>query len=348
MMVLKRIPRTMWFVFFASLILLGDSIIVQLVPSDDSILVYAVLFDFMIVLPLLYWKFIINNTRKLKIQAISIAVVGGLLAWLVLPAESTSTLYRLLLPLEILLIPVEVIFIAYEARLVYRTYRRYRIASSRTQHVGEALRIVVKDTGGKGKLVSLLLHDLTMWYYLLFSWGRRKTFTMESIVSEYTYHRKTSRILYTALATKIIVFETVAIHLLLQQWSPLASWLITAGDVWILAFLWADARGAVLRPIELDRGLLKLRYGLQLQADVSIDRVSQILHATEFQLEPGERNQAIAPLFGTSNVKIVLKEPTEVEGILFLPRTVITIYLAVDEPSELVRDINNLLTGNDS
>lgn len=335
------------YLFFAlvCLILIADTTLVRTLPyaSDDRLLTYALLFDFMLVIPLLYWLFVVRPKGKSISRVLSLPLLGALAAWLVLPATMRSTVWNTIWPVELLVITFEVVFVVYEVRVMYRLFRRFRYVSRQEADTAEALRIAVHDAVGKGKIASLLLHDATMLYYLLFSWKRRRGEGVGDDQLLYTYHRKTSQVLYAAIITKIIAFEGVAVHLLVQQWSHWAAWILTAADLWLLAMIWADCRASVLQPVKLEGGMLRLRYGLRIQANVPLDAIAHVACAREYHPDQKEQRDAVVPLLAAPNVRIELKRPVQVDTLLFLPRSVTNIYLALDEPESFVCDIESKL-----
>ncbi len=77
---------------------------------------------------------------------------------------------------------------------------------------------------------------------------------------------------------------------------------------------------------------LRIRYGMRIQADVPYSRIVSIDTALEFHPDKNESRHAALPVV-TPNVRIELAEPMMVQTLLFMPRKVKTIYLALDEPS---------------
>lgn len=343
-MVMKLQRSNFWFVTLTLLILVTDITITCTVSfeGEDRLLAYAVLLDFMIVIPFLYWLCILRKKGKSFTKALPLPILGAIAAWLVLPLSVRNTLWHVIWPIELLIIVVEVIFIGYEIRILYRLFQRYRSVSGVEFSKTEALRISVHDVIGNGKLASVLLHDISMIYYLLYSWGKTREITLKDTSSDFTYHRKTSQMLNALILTKILVLEGVVVHLLVQQWSSIAAWILTAADIWFLALIWADYRASVLNPVHLKDGILRLRYGLRIQGDVCLDQIDEVTSSLKYHPDQKEQNDSVLPLLATPNVRIQLKRPIRVEGILFLPRMVSNIYLSMDEPEKFVQVFKQL------
>lgn len=83
----KLQKSTFRFVLIALLIVMADLSIVRLISDadEDPTLVYAVLVDCSLVVPLLYWLLILRPKGK-SIAAIAVLPMMGILAaWLILP-----------------------------------------------------------------------------------------------------------------------------------------------------------------------------------------------------------------------------------------------------------------------
>ncbi|TVX96687.1 hypothetical protein [Cohnella terricola] len=343
-MVTAKSKRSIYFLIaLVSLILITDTAVVRLTApfAEDPILVYAILFDFMLVIPFLYWVFVLRVQGKSIAKVAPWPIAGAIAAWVALPVSMRGMVWQSVWPVEAVIIALEVAILGYELRAVYRLVRRFRLVSKQEPDTGEALRIAMYEGVGKGKFAHFLLHDLSMLYHLFFSWGRKRKSDNEDSMTSFTYHRKTSQTLYAAIITKIIVLEGVAMHLLLQQWSHWAAWIMTAADLWLLSLIWADSRASFLQPVRLAAGHLKLRYGLRIQADIPLTAIANVACSTEYSPDRNEQRDSAMPMLSAPNVRIELAHPMQIQGFLFQPRTVKFIYLALDEPKAFVQRLED-------
>ncbi|WP_068774371.1 hypothetical protein [Paenibacillus sp. FJAT-26967] len=344
---LHRFHRsTIYFTVFVLLTLLANLTAVRTVTltAENSVVVYAILFDFMLAIPVCYWLFILRRKGKSVLKALPLTFIGALAAWFILPVSLRSTAWDIIWPIEFLIIFVEVLFVGYEIRVVYRVVKHFRQVIKTEPDRGEALRITVKEKLGQGKLASLLLHDATMVYYLCFSWRRRKTSAPIESGNSFTYHRTTGQILHAAIFTKILLIESVVIHLLIQQWSHMAAWILTLANLWLLLLLWADCRVSVLRPVQITKGVLRLRYGLRIQADIPLCDIESAESAREYAPDSKEQRDAVLPVLATANVRLRLSRPASAQCLLFMPRHVSSIYLALDEPDLFIRQLHEKMS----
>ncbi|WP_042166818.1 hypothetical protein [Paenibacillus gorillae] len=335
----SKLSRSMyWFIGAALLIMSVDSTVV-LTMKEEPFLAYAILFDFMLVVPLLYWLLVIRRSgRKLK-AVLPLPVLGGLAAWFILPSSMKGAVWHTIWPIELLVVTAEAAIIFYEVRLIVRVVKRFRQIRRTEANTGEAIRVAVQDVLGSGKLASVLMHDASMIYYLFFSWGARNRMRQQTEGDSYsfTYHKETNQVLMAAFATKIIIMESIVVHLLLAMWSPIAAWIVTISEIWLLMLLWADTRAAVLQPIRMDGEGIRLRYGLRLQGNLKWSDIASIdWSKTGYELDKAELKRSAGPMLGTPNVKLELHREKRIERFLFLPKQTRVIYLKVDEPQKLV------------
>jgi hypothetical protein len=338
-MAVHKLQRsTFWFLAITLLILMTDMICVRdfSLAEEDPVFVYAVMFDFMLVIPFLYWLFILRKKSKSIAKILPLPFVGALAVWLVLPVPMRSTVWNAIWPVEMLIMVAEIAIIGYEIRTVYRVIKSFRNVTRQEPDTVEALRKAVREGVGQGKLASLILHDASLVYYLLFSWRRR--IRVSDGTNLFTYHRKTNQVLYSVIITKIIIIEGIVVHLLLQQWSHWAAWILTMGDLWLLALIWGDCRASVLQPIKIIGDSVRLRYGLRIQADIRLKDIADVSSTREFHPDAKELKDAASSLV-TPNIRLELKRPAKVNGLLFLPREVTRIYLALDEPEAFVQEL---------
>ncbi|GIP28893.1 hypothetical protein J23TS9_40230 [Paenibacillus sp. J23TS9] len=314
------------------LILLTDSYAVRSFGTDQQLLNYALLFDFVFVIPLMYWLLIVRKKGGGMLKVLQAAVPCIILAWIALPASGRSMLTAAPLPLKLALTALEVLIIAAEARLAYILFKRIRGNLRLHGSMVEALRLGTAEHQTKPSVFSsLIVNDILMVYYLIFSW-KRKPVISEPGVTLFSYHRKTGQIVLAAVFTHVIAIEAFGIHLLVRQWSDIAAWILSAADLWLLSLLWADSRASAIQPLEARQEQLRIRYGMRIQADVPYGRITAIDTALEFHPDKEESRHAALPVV-TPNVRIELAEPIMVQTLLFMPRKVKTIYLALDEPS---------------
>ncbi|WP_372630132.1 hypothetical protein [Cohnella sp.] len=343
-MVASRLPRSAsGFVVIALLIVAANlaTLRVFALSEEEPMLVYAAMVDFMLVIPFFYWVMVLRRRGRSIAGVMALPLLGAAAVWVLVPPGQRAMVWGSAWPVEAVIVAAELAFVIFEARVVYKLIQGYRVAAREEKDTMEAWRIALRtgSDGGGGKLASIVHHDIGMVYYLLFSWRKGRAKTGDSSELTFTYHKKTNQILYAAFLTKVIVFEAVALHLLVSQWSPWAAWILTIADLWLLALIWADCRASVLQPVRLDEDRLRLRYGLRIQADVPLASIAGVISAVELHPEREDMKHALGPVLGTPNVCIELCREEKAEGMMFMPKPVKRLYLAMDEPDAFVREL---------
>src|SRR5690554_5842325 len=110
-MTLSRLNRSrLWFLGFAALILIVNTTVVRTLPSADTdqLLGYAIVFDFVLVIPMLYWLFIVRPIGKSIRKVVPVTIVGAAAAWFVLPATLRGLVWSVMWPFELLIVTIEI------------------------------------------------------------------------------------------------------------------------------------------------------------------------------------------------------------------------------------------------
>ncbi|MFF2483879.1 hypothetical protein [Paenibacillus sp. NPDC058071] len=341
-----RNPRSLYlFAAIAALVLCVDTVTARIAPQD-RLLAYAVLFDFVVVIPFCYWLLVIRNSGKKLKSLLPFPLLGAIAAWFALPASVKSMAWDVIWPVELAIVAIEASLIYIEIRLLIAIVKQIKERKRTEPDTVEAIRHVCKDRLGDRRIGSFIAHDVAMFYYFFFSWGKRKRDKALAIenANVYTYHRETNQVLLAAFVTKLIVLESVVVHLLLAMWSPLVAWIVTISELWLLILLWADTRAAVMQPIRIGKEGIRLRYGLRLQADFRWENLLSVDWAKSgYELTGEEKRQAASPAVGTPNVRLALKSEQRVDGFFFQPMRTSLIYLAIDRPSDFVAEANRFL-----
>lgn len=339
------------FLMIAVCIYAIDMLLVRITPivksdASDRWLVGAICFDYVIVVPILYYVLVIRRKRESRSvawkHAVPIAALGGLILLAALP----SHLRGAIIIAELLLLPIEVVFLTVELRMAISVYSTVRRLRREGKPFPDALQVAF----GSGRLAAYIKHNLLVLYYLFGSWrgsltpSTRRLEGVNDKEEHFTYHRITSLFLFAAMLTKVLVIESIVVHLFVRMLSEYAAWIMTAGSLWIIALLWVDCRRSVLEPIRVTQDGLVIRYGLRLNGYIPYSAIAEVQSGMDLQPSKEERKRsAVAPMV-TPNVRIILRSTVTLEGLLFQPQEAHTIYIAVDEPTRFVDSLRRRLS----
>ncbi len=303
-----------------------------LFQSNLQTLTAAIALDFVVVLPLLVYFLVYRAHKKSIASILPLALAGYLILLVMLPEQSGGILEIV----KYTLIPLELLYLGLVSYRLIGAFRRGRLLES---HPIDAISKGADEAFGHSKASRLLAHELTVLYYALFSW--RKSAGHSGRFSSFTYHESSGGLLILLILVKILLLEGIAFHFLLMQWMPLAAWLLTLSNVYVLLLLIADYRAMRLSPIVLTPERLMLRYGLKLRVSLPLEQIDCIRQATAGELSKEQLKKAVAPPTTEPNIAIHMKHPVTVTRMFGMQESVECIHLYIDEPGrfeELCRD----------
>lgn len=175
-----------------------------------------------------------------------------------------------------------------------------------------------------------LAYETTLLYYAAAGWFR----SPELGDGAFTVHRNVAYVPLMVAVMIAVVVETVAVHLLLRLWSPVAAWVMTAISLYTLIWLIGDVHAVRQRPIRVQDGMLHLRLGLRWDAKIPLALIKSVETPGNDEHSGGRQNLK-AVLFGAPNLRLVLSEPVRAVGFYGIRRKVQSIDLHVDDPGGL-------------
>ena len=266
----------------------------------------AVIFDLCVVPAGLWWLLVVRRGLSRPRTLARVVVAGVALCALLFGRE-----VRLLaLPLELALLWVAV-----------RSVRRALSARSAAD-AATALRTGLSDALGDSAVARALATELSIFWYALFSWGRRAP------EGGFSAYRRAGWVAIYAAVALACAAEAIPLHFLFRRWGPLAAALSLVVHVYTVLWLVGDLRALVLRPIRIEGGRLLLRIGLRWEADVPLAAIAAV-----------ERGPSAAGLrlgvLGSPNLVVRLRSPMQVHGPFGIRKTAGALLLQVDDPDAL-------------
>lgn len=283
----------------------------------------AVAFDIHIFIPILYYLLAVRRGGLPLVSIMPVLLASGVAAGLILPAEHARAADLL----GLAVVPLELGIIAYVIRNVIRL-RRSMLAMGIEDTV-DRLRYVMRGLVGNSRLSEVMVAEIAVWYYALFSWRA----VAPAGARRFSYHRRSAYGSMVAAMAMATVVEGAGVHALAASWSPAVAWINTAMSAYMLVLLVADFRAACLRPLSVAGGLLRLRIGLRWSADIPVAEIASIGTPSR---EAAARRKAKGMLNGTlggrPTLLITLRAPTVVTGPFGIRRSVTEILLGADDP----------------
>lgn len=325
----KRLATAVFLIGLGLLYLFGI-VAIQAAPTAatrEALTAFAFPFDCMVVLPTLFYLLVIRRHGFSPLLVLPVMWAGGALASHFAQGSDMTMLAALGIGALIV-----------EAAIAVREIMRFVHVFREAKHASDDILIwffapfkqLVKNT----RAARLAANEFAMLYYALFSWKRH---TPESQDNTFSYHKDSGYAAFIAGMMLVIPVETLVIHLLVSQWNDVAAWILTIGSLYATLWLVADCRASMIRPIVIDKDMLKIRSGMRFSANIPLERVAALAKEA-----PSTDKKRLVDLgmMGGASVWIVFDGPLVVETAFGSPKEIETIGVAVDDKTRFARLLN--------
>jgi hypothetical protein len=292
--------------------------------QNPSMLSLAITLDIVLGLPALYYFFVVRQRRIPAITLVPVLVLAIIIASFILPAAQQALLnvIKKFIPLLELFV---LGFIAVKIRTIVKHYRQAKLTEI---YFTEALAASLERALGALPIVPILVTEFSLLYYAWGGWFKRfKSWNSSHLA--FSYHRKTGYAAILGALGLILIVETTALHILLQQWSALAAWIFTGLSIYSLLWLIGDYHAQRLHPIVLSETHLHLRAGLRWRAIIPFSDIEAI--QTAKPRESKAVDYMSFTIFDQPRLMIYLKQPVLVTGLFGIKKRVQRIGLTVDD-----------------
>lgn len=343
---IKR-PRLILFLGLISFILISNFSIYRL-PFMQPLPNGAVLgsiFDLMLMIPLLTYFFVIRKRYSLKYIGLVI-LAGYAAAYFIIPnyhLQKFPFIHYVVVISEGSLVLLEVYILYKVISKLPSLIQEYRNVSQGNSFFQYNLRNAIENHLKNMPKFHVLLTELSIFYYALFSWRAKP-----SIVHgrTFTYHKKTSSIAVYILVMHATVLESLGFHYLLHSWNEIAAYIVLFLNVYGLLYFLGEIQATRLTPFLLADQTLYLQVGLSKSIEVPLDKIKQLKHydgpekikrkeaKNLFDARPADFVME-KPMF-----EIQLTEPVTVRLIYGITGKADRIILSVDEPNEFYNELN--------
>jgi hypothetical protein len=261
--------------------------------QHPDVLAYAFTFDLTLTIPLFYWLLVVRRGAAPAFSIIPVFVVAMIVASRIVPRDQQAFLHQL----KYLIAPLELALIAFAGRYFY-THRSTNPA------------------------VRFALFELRMIYYAIFCWGRKAP-------AGFTIYKRSGWGSIVAVIMLLIAGESVALHLFIQQWSPIVAWIITALDIYGVLWLLGDYNAIRLHPITIEDGVLRIRHGFRWSVDVPLTNIASVERVSgPWQKRRDTMNLA---MLDDPELLIRLREPQKAAFIMGMQREINAIAMLPDQ-----------------
>lgn len=186
-------------------------------------------------------------------------------------------------------------------------------------------------SGALGPAVgAALAKETSAWGYGLFGWLRRRPRPRDG--RWFTYHHGGHYLVTLLVLIFLLVVETLALHLMLERWSLVVAWVLTASSLYAAIWLFGDYHAMRLNPLALTDDALDVEIGLRWRARVPLALLAAV---QEPGAGPAPSDQLDVSVLGGPNLVLVLREPAQATGFFGRRVAFSRLALQVDDPAAL-------------
>ena len=276
---------------------------------------FAVLFDLILSLPLLYHLVVLRPAGRPLLDAAPALTLGAVVAGALLATRPET---RLL---------VRASGVLAEAAVLALLVRRLRVAARQLQSADRD-DFLLRVASLTDPLLRVAGMELAVLYYAFVGPRRRRALGP----GEFGYTEDTGLGGLLFALGFVVTMEGLAVHLLIHSWSPAAAWVLAAANVYTLIWLAAAYQAARLRPVALSADRLLVRTSLLWTAEIPRAAIASV---TRIHEAPRGKGVLRAALAAEPALLVTLRAPVIARGPLGIRRSVTRIALHVDEPERL-------------
>ena len=321
------------FVVLAAATIVAEAVVVRLpgFGQNPDLLSFAVTFDLTVGIPLAYYLMVSRKLRVTPASALVVFLACTGLAGLILPAAHQSYL-RLV---EKALILTEGGLLVYGVVQLRKVVRAYQDAARERADFVLNLREALAGIVGAPAVLGIVVNEIsTVRYGMLFWLGGKEVRPGQQ---SFTTHKESGYVAVWAVLLFVLVIETVGLHFLLLQWSPVAAFVSTGLSMYSLVFFVADLASMVKRPTVLHDGQLLFRIGIRWNATVALEDIKRLTPIRDFD-KSKEKDTLLCAPGNAPNLLLELHRPVTVTGFFGIRRQTQRIAFHADDPAGLIRE----------
>lgn len=296
----------------------------------------GITFDLIFTVPLLHFL-LARGSSYLKYSLSLFFTAGLLVASTIIPAAGQFWLHQV----KLWIVPaIEISVISVLVIKTRQAAARHRQAESAGQDFYSTLKAVSRELLPK-RLAAIVTAELGAFYYGFCC--RRKPVDTDT---QFSYHKKTSTLLFIGIFIFMILLETTVFHLLVARLSVKAAWVLTSLSLYAALQAFGIARSVCMRPVEINGDRLIIPYGILADTAISLHDVLSI----EI-VQPGARPEnamCISPFKKMEEPDVLLKlgRTYTINGIYGSEKAFEALLIRVDEQEKFISAVLLLLHRN--
>lgn len=295
----------------------------------------AITFDLLVSTPVIYFL-IIRKTTIPKTTVVPVFILGLVVASVILPAEHQTHLSLVktwFLPF------LEIGIITYLIITIRKAFKKIKQNQTQTPDFFIAAKGAADSILPKG-VSAAFATELSLLYYGFIHWRKRSLNE-----NEFSYHRSTSTRMVLGVFVFLIIIEAFAVHLLLQSWSLVAAWILTALSIYGCFQVFGILRSLSKRPISIVNDALHLKYGVMGHVEIPLHQITSVTTQTK-SLDNKEGLIYLSPFKDMEghNVLIEVNQEMNLSGFYGFKKPFTSIAIYIDEPQNFVEKLDGAIS----
>lgn len=301
------------------------------------------LLDFLIVIPLLTYLFILRKRYSLS-YLVPVILAGYVFARFLIPAQQMETfsfIPWMLFACEALVLLAEIFILVLFIKKLPRILAQYKMTDL-PFFIPKAKAAFEKHVPSN-RLMDILFTEISLFYYAFFTWRKKAP---ERTGVYFTAHHKTSVAALNIMLIHAIVLETAGFHFLLHSFSPVLSWILLILNGYGVLFILADLQAIRLTPYRLTDTSLYLQAGISKRVTIPLHLINEIKDNDFPEKSTKIQERTVLDLSLPEFIKekpaiqIVLKEAVTVDYMYGFKKNADVIHLNADEARQFMSDVS--------
>lgn len=305
-----------------------------IVPAVPKEMVLGSLFDFLIVIPVITYFFIIRKRYSLT-YIFPVVIAGYIAARFIIPSDylqSFSFVSYILVAGEIVFIGLELFILYKTARALPKIIRCYKQYKNEYPSFSFAIDKAFDNTFTRNTVVNVIVTECKLFYYALFSWRTK----MPESQHVFSYHKKTGAIPFYIMLIHATLIESIGFHYLLHQWNEVVAWILLVVNIYGILYFLAEIQAIRINPYIMTEKEIVIQVGFGKKIVVPFAQIEDITFYKGEALTKEEEKEVFEATImefikEPATFEIKLKEPLTAELLYGFSKTVNRVHVNVDE-----------------
>ena len=295
-------------------------------------LVTGITYDLTLTAPLLF-LFLSRNSSTSKLGAIPFFIVGIVIASYTLP--KTEQLHLGYIKTYVLPF-VELAIITILIRKAYRGFKLFKSNSNKTTDFYAISKKSAVQLFGKSGFAAFLSTEITMIYYALFSWEKKKL-----VENEFTGYKENASVALAVALLMVVFIETFTFHILLMKWNAIAAWIFTGTSIYTAFLIFAHLKALIQRPSVLTDEKLIFKNGLIADIAIPLNEIDKVeVYSKEMKSEEIKiGNLGLSKESTNHNVSLYFKRKQTIEKMYGFTEDCEVLLVHIDNKNDFVKKV---------